>query len=502
MMLELRRMGLGALIVAAGATGGNAWGAGPAEAAAAVELQGDALVRAPGTDTFASSSDGTHPDIGSGVRAPSRGEVVIKAAEGVSLRLAPDTTVTLRPATWLPAERPGANPLRAFQVGFANGEIDVEVHEKSNALGVLLMLPNGRSLALWRGSANVSIHGDNVSIAFYEGMGITGSASKWKPLQPGQGYVLDSKADATSRTTPITPTWADLASSGANPFALVRGDAKANLSASWTPVANADHYRVELTADPRFLGPITFSDVSTTTLRTDALAAGSYVARVRAVSTDGLASPPSKPLPLRVARMVIPDLAMTTNAGAVVLPLRSAILLDDPRDLEVATISEFNPTAAPRWVPASNEISLEGSARRNMRIRHVPSLSETTLMLVRREMRARVSFGPVAAHWPENPVDITVKVEDLSGYLDPSREPLNFDVHVDMDPAALTWSHTGDTWTAHVPPKSGPGPWVIRVNVMDRAGVPIGASLVDVDGPVVQRAAYHGNDAKEIGLMR
>ena len=501
MMLELRRVGLGVLVVAAGAMGGNAWG-GSTDAGTAVELQGDALVRAPGTDTFTASSDGAHPDVGSGVRAPSGHEVVVQAAEGVSLRLAPETTVTLRPATYLPAERPGASPLRAIQVGFGNGEIDVEVHEKSNALGVLVMLPGGRSLAFWRGSANVSIHGDDVSIAFYEGMGITGSASKWKPLVPGQGYVLDSKADAASRSTPTAPEWADLAGSGAIPFALVRGDAKANLSASWAPVANADHYRVELTADPRFLGPITFSDTTSPTLKTDALAAGSYLARVRAVSTDGLASPPSKPLPLRVARMNLPELAMTTNAGAVVLPLRSAILLDDPRDLEVATVSEFNPTAAPRWIPASNEISLEGSPRRTVRIRHAPSRSETTLVLVRREMRARVSFAPVTPRWPENPVDITVKVEDLSGYLDPSREPVHFDVRIDVDPASLTWTHAGDTWTAHVPPTSGPGPWVIRVNVMDRAGVPIGASLMDVDGPLVQRAAYHGNDAKEVGLAR
>lgn len=80
-----------------------------------------------------------------------------------------------------------------------------------------------------------------------------------------------------------------------------------------------------------------------------------------------------------------------------------------------------------------------------------------------------------------------MKVEDPSGYLDPTREPLVIDVRIDLDKLDLTWKHTGDTWTARVPPRPPPGPWVVRVNVQDRAGVAVGASLLDVDGPQGQR---------------
>jgi hypothetical protein len=127
---------------------------------------------------------------------------------------------------------------------------------------------------------------------------------------------------------------------------------------------------------------------------------------------------------------------------------------------------------------------------------------ETKLFLVRRELRARVSFNPSGPRWPENPIDITVKVEDLSGYLDPAREPVNFEVRVDLDVTPLSWTHSGDTWKARVTPRGGPGPWVVRVNVADRAGVPIGASLIDVDGPVVPRATFRGGESSEIGLVR
>ena len=158
--------------------------------------------------------------------------------------------------------------------------------------------------------------------------------------------------------------------------------------------------------------------------------------------------------------------------------------LDDPRDIEVATASEYDPNAAPRWIPASSELTLGASRKRTLLIRHASSHVQTKLLLVRRQLHAHVSFNPPRARWPETPVDVVVKVEDPSGYLDPSLEPLTIDVRVDLDKPELTSGPTkGDTWTARVPPHAPPGPWVVRVSVQDRAGVPIGASLLDVDGP-------------------
>jgi hypothetical protein len=81
-----------------------------------------------------------------------------------------------------------------------------------------------------------------------------------------------------------------------------------------------------------------------------------------------------------------------------------------------------------------------------------------------------------------------VKVEDPSGYLDPARETLTFDVHVDLDKENLSWSHTGDTWTARVAPHVPPGPWVVRVGARDWTGMAVGEALLDVDGPQLRQA--------------
>jgi hypothetical protein len=456
-------------------------------------LQGDALVRPQGADDFSPAHEGARVAPGSGVRTAAGTAALLKASEGVSIRLAPDTAVTLRPAVFLPVEQPGASPLHAFQFALTSGEVDLEVHDPGKSWGMIVVLPGGRSLALWRGSANVAIHGDRVAIALYEGTAIAGSASRWKPLTSGTGAVLAPDSEPSTRPTPGIPLWADAASAPAPPFAIVRGDERATLGAAWQPAVAAASYRVEVGPDARMVGPMTIVDTDAPSMKTAQLPAGSYFARVRAISSAGIAGPTSTPKALRVTRFTVPALAFSAAEGAIVLPGPASVTLDDPRDLEVATVSEFDPTAEPRWTPAPSEISLGGGTRRIVRLRHIPSRIETRLLLVKRELRAHISFSPAGARWPDNPVDVIVRVEDVSGYLDPAQEPVTFDVRVDLEKLNLTWNHTGETWTARIAPRPPPGPWVIRVDVQDRAGVPIGASLLDVDGPRVERPSRRGN---------
>jgi hypothetical protein len=90
-------------------------------------------------------------------------------------------------------------------------------------------------------------------------------------------------------------------------------------------------------------------------------------------------------------------------------------------------------------------------------------------------------------------VDIIVKVEDVTGYLDASKEKIDVDVRVDIDKVDVQWKQASDTWTARLPPRTKGGPWVVRVNVLDKAGVPIGANLLDIDSaadPSLQHAVF------------
>ena len=468
-------------------------GAAPAPpAVAAPVLQGEAFLRAEGADDFAPAKAGTTVGPSSSVRTAPGTLSSMKIAEGVVVRMASSTTFTLRSTSWLPAEHPGASPVRAFQVQLTEGEIDLEARDPSGGLGLLVMLPGGRSVALWRGSANVAIHGDDVSVGLYEGMAIAGSAQKWRPLLARTGVVLGPKTVSATHPVPEAPVWIEGARATTPSFAIVRGDDRAVVGADWATIPEAATYRVEQGAVPEITGAITIAKTDLPSMKTDPLPPGSYYVRVRGVSPEGIVGPPSSIKPLRVARLSLPPLAFAAPGGAVVISSTQAVTLDDPREIEIATASEYDPNALPRWIPASNELALGGAAKRTLLIRHATSHVQTKLLLVRRELRAHVSFNPPRARWPETPVDVVVKVEDPSGYLDPAHEPLTIDVRVDLDRPELTWNHTGDTWTARVPPRAPPGPWVVRVSVQDRAGVTIGASLLDVDGPEVTRAKYQG----------
>ena len=389
-------------------------------------------------------------------------------------------------------------PVRALQVFLSSGELDLDpAHDRASDLGIVVMLPGGRSVALWRGAANVALHGDTAAAALYEGMAIAGSsASKWKPLVSGTGVILAPKANPVTRPSPAVPrrgrTRPVLRLA---PFAIVRGDERVPLGAAWSAALGGASYRVEVTPADGTAGPLLIATTENPSFKTEPLGPGSYFMRVRAISAEGIAGQPSSPKPLRIAKLTLPPLATAAAHGAVVIAGSQSVMLDDPRDIEVATASEYDPTAAPRWVPATAELALGSSSRRVLRIRHIPSQVETELTLVRRQLRAHISFTPTPARWPDSPIDVVVKVEDPSGYIDPAHEPLSIDARVDLDKLALDWKHAGDTWTARIPVRSPPGPWVVRVNVQDKAGVAIGGSLIDVDGPRLQRAAYQGDSA-------
>jgi hypothetical protein len=457
-------------------------------------VEGGAFVRKADTDDFAPANEGTPVTAGNAVRSSPTRAARLDVAEGVSIRLAPGTSLVVRSMQWLPAEHPGASPVRALQVSLTSGEIDVDVRDPKGAVGVTVLLPAGRSVALWRGSANVSLDGERAAVALYDGMAIAGAGAKWQPLTAGKGVILAPKSDPMTRPIPGKPEPVKDASAAAS-FVLVRGGDGGVVGASWSEAQGANAYRFELAHDAAFTSDVTLIRGPTPAYRSDPLVAGSYALRVRAISADGIVGPASAPATLRVARITLPNGAFAAPDGNVVLPASGSLLLDDPRDIEVATVVRHDmPDDTLFWTPASTQIPLGSGARREIRVRHALSHTETSFVLVRRTLNAKVWFMPKHARWPANPIDIFVKVADESGYVDPAREAIDIDTRVDIDRVPLKWQHNGDTWTARLAPQTSAGPWVIRVDVKDSAGTPIGASLLDVDGPggdpTLRQAAY------------
>jgi hypothetical protein len=494
-MLGLRRIDLGLVMALVVGVPGAAF----ARTDPTPAVHGDVQVRAGEGADFAAVADGAPIVAGTVVRAGASGVARIDVSDGVSVRLSPGAVVTVRAFSWLPPEHPGAQPVRALQLALGSGEIDVTapmVHDPAKELGLTITMTNNRSVALWRGAANITLSPDeSATVAVYQGMGIAGSGTGWKPLAAGKAVVLGAKGEALAKAIPGIPTWAD-ASSTVPAFAIVRGNSGGVVGTAWTATPDAASYRVELAHDATMSGPVTVTSTTAPSFKTDPVAPGTYAVRVRAVSAEGIVGQPSTPKVLRIARFTLPSGATVAPDGTVVLSATSAVHFDDPRDIEVATVVNHGaPDDVLFWAPASADLTLGPADRREVRIRNAATHVEATVMLVRRDLRAHVSFTPKPARWPSDAIDIRVKLEDPSGYVDPTKESIKVETRVDIDAADLHWSHAGDTWTARLPPQTkGPGPWVVRVEVRDASGQSIGASLLDVDGPggdpSFQQAAY------------
>jgi hypothetical protein len=416
------------------------------------------------------------------VRSGTTDAVLLEIGDGVSVRLAPGTTLVVRPMGRLPAEHPGAPSIPSLQVLLTAGELDVTVHEPHHALGVSIFLPNGGSVAIWRGSANVARRGDDTTAALYEGLGIAGAGSGWQPLTPGKGVVLSTTKLAT-HAIPAKPEWP--AGAGADPLvAMVVGNEQGSVDATWTPSPDASEYRVEVAESPTMTGHVRLTSLPGVApqFHGGGLTASAYSLRVRAVSADGIVGPPSAPRSVRIARVVLPPGAVVAPDGALVLPVGTGLSLDDPRGFETATLGSHDvPDDALFWSPAPTKIGLESGHRARVRVRNKASHMARTFVLAQRALHARVAFQPAHPKWPTNPVDIVVTLDDPAGYTDPASETVTLDARLDLTHLDLPWQHTGATWTARVNPQWTAGPWVIRVDVADSTGAAIGGSLVDVD---------------------
>ena len=414
-----------------------------------------------------------HASSGATVRSAADAFATISVGPTVRLRLAPGSVVSIVGLAWLPAAHPGAKPEAALQVTLQSGALDIDVRDET--LGVTMTLPKGTTFAMWRGAGYVAALEDHSAVALFQGTAIAGAAEKWKEVPAGQGAVLVSGQAPVLRPLPAAPSWLSPA-----PFALVQDASASPVKLKWS--GDGASYEVEIGRDAemtstRPLPPSKAQEVDTS------LAAGTYFTRVRARAADGVVGPASAARAARIVRATLPEGAIVGNGGVVILPVTRKIAFDDVRNLDLATSAGKTMIDAPYFGPAPSEIGLGVDHVRTVRIRDKQSGGEAQLTLARRELRARVTLTPKRAHWPEDPVDVTVVVDDPSGFLDPTKETIHFDARINLDATPLAWSQEGATWHARVAPRVPPGPWVVRVDVHDASGSEIGAGFLEVDGP-------------------
>jgi len=465
-------------------------------------------VRSTAEGDWVATAAGTALAIGSSVRPRSGGELSLSVGEGITVHLGAGSSAALAPRAWVPGELGvnGGKPVHAAQFVLHGGELTTHISPGGEARAVLVT--SGTSQAAdWRGTLRVSVASDSsVLAAAIDGAALVGSNGRWLSIYAGSGAVLRAKAAPdTHHTLVAAPAWSTTDSS--TPFSLVQGGAPASFTLAWAPVDRAVRYRVQVASDPLFTHVLSTTDAGTSTrVTTGALPPGRYFVSLDAAGVDGMYGLPSAVRPLRVASMTLPPEAAVARDGAIVLPERSAITLDDAAGLELAMqpVTEHRvalPTAALTYQPAPARLTLGNERQAIMYVRDSATGTVTNLTLARRELRARVEVGPRTARWPENEVTAKVILEDPTGRVDVSQEAPKLRVKINVDEVKVDWTRAGNEWSCRIPQAIPPGPWLVSVVADDRAGNEIGAGYLEVDGPAPPTHGERGADKTEVRII-
>jgi hypothetical protein len=134
------------------------------------------------------------------------------------------------------------------------------------------------------------------------------------------------------------------------------------------------------------------------------------------------------------------------------------------------------------FVRAPGTVGLSRGDSTVLRLREPGTTDEVKLGLEPRTLHAAVEISPKSAHWPQDKIDVSVKLFDARGQAVAEGVKVKTTVLVDIQPVDVNWTRTGNVLTAQIPAATGHGPWVVRVEVTDEFGDPAGRDFLEVAG--------------------
>ncbi len=388
---------------------------------------------------------------------------VLELHGGARLTLEPSTEVRLLPTT--DVELVGGKTRPAHVVVLRSGKVDVDsATGRPAGPAVLVTVPERLGGILLEGRMTVLAKALRTAVASRRGTVLAGAGSRWSPLGPGRVRTVDpAHPVGFERGLPEEPRWLTDARLWLTPSA-----AAGVSDLTWTAAREARSYRVLLQREGETRPFQVMGSASPALPAPVLLPAGSYRATVIGVDSEGLVGSPSPELGLTVVNLSLPPGAVLETPGRVRLHRGQAIGLNGPEDLELTY------GAGETWVRAGSRVELFRDEPTRVRLRVRGGEATASLDLVPHRMAAAVTVGPRHARWPSTPVTIEVRLHDDGGApaaMSPTPEPRVF-LGPEMLP--VTWHASGGVLRTTVSPRPGPGPWLLRVEVTDPHGHPLG----------------------------
>ena len=355
-------------------------------------------------------------------------------------------------------------------IKLTSGRVSISIPEaKQPKTAVLIQAPRKVSAVAKGGQSLVITARDRITVAAVKGEMLAALGNDWKPLQ--SGIVRSFGAGVTSeQAVPVAPKLRV----GSSMLLALNGDVSTAVRAQSTQ--NVEYRQLSLFK----VEGSKRSKLSETEWRSDEqqlprLQPGRYEVLARSVDRFGVESPASDPVTLRVIGAELPEGARLSN-DVILLGRAGRVKLIGADGLE-ASYGRANV-----FIPVPKDVGLARGESTLLRLREPGKKEELGIKLEPRTLKADVKIGPKSARWPGEPLQVTVKLFDHRGK--PITDPLKTKPHVFVNVAqvAPTWTHTGNTYSARISPATGTGPWVVRVEVNDDFGDPVGRDFIELSG--------------------
>ncbi len=335
---------------------------------------------------------------------------------------------------------------------------------------ILVMTPFKLRAILIEGEASLVASEQRATFANHSGRVLWTVDEKWRPLPPGSEHFASDAYPLGLRRSmlgmPGTPALSRRL--------LLEGAAasESTTTVTWPALAGAVEYDVQLAHSDGT--PLRSDRTREARMVVGPLAAGDYRVVVRGVDDSGVPGAVSGAAGLNVVGLDVPKTASRAPNGAVRLQPGQRVGLLGADGLEVGYLG-FD-----EFLPAPKTLGLVARRPISMQLRHPSSGESVRLQLEPMTVRAQISFARQPHDWPKAGLEVSVKLIDDQGYEVPEEFRVRCKVSVNIEPAEPTWQRTGSTLHTLLERPESAGPWMVRVEVVDESGIPLGKDFSEV----------------------
>lgn len=428
---------------------------------------------------------------------PSQGTLVadgarkIAGAQGAQYQLPGGAIVTLSPGSEATVvAKPqlliltGGKRTPTYSVYLKSGRLDVDIPAAASS-AVLVAGPADVRVVCERGASVVSAAGRTSFVWTEKFPLLVSQKEQLSRLKPGPVRKYTPNAAPVDYESAKAPRWL----TGRRIWLAMPDRVKVS-DFSWSLVAEAASYRVELREDATGKLIAEF-DQKEATLRDvlPTLAPGNYQLLVRAFDINNMPGSLSSPLPLQIVGVDVPEGARLQPDARIEISESQTIQFKNATGLSLRRASERT------LRPASEPIGIANGNPTPLLIQGSDGSDACLVWLLPKKSPVAAYVGPKWAVWPHESVDLEVRWADASGHRLPDGVEPTVMVYVGLERVDVTWNKEKDTWRAHLNPRPGQGPCVVRLEIRDESGAILARDFVEVQRRKEHRYRYWATSA-------